>query len=424
MEGGGDTRAARPLRILMVAPTSFFADYGCHVRILEEVRALQARGRRVIVCTYHNGSDVDDLTTFRSIDVPWLRRSEVGSSRHKIYLDAALTIETLRRALAFRPDIIHGHLHEGALIGAFVGALLRTPVIFDYQGSLTEEMLDHTFIRPGGLRERFVRRLERMIERLPAAITPSGDAAVTYLLERGVPEERITLIPDGIDTCRMRPPEDETTRRRVREHLGIPQDARVVVYLGLLAEYQGTSLLLDAANWLIQRNSNLYFVIAGYPGADAYKRDAIERGIVDRVLFPGRVPYSSAPELLSVGDVAVAPKLSRTESNGKILNYMALGLPVIAFDTPANRAILGNLGQLVEPGDTQAFAEAIEQALCHPTRQSAELRARVVSEFSWEKRVLELEAVYARVLGHELRPASQQVPAPRAISGASVDDQR
>src|SRR4051812_7270617 len=76
-----------PLRILMVAPTSFFADYGCHVRILEEVRALQARGHRVRVCTYHNGADVAGVNIRRSVDVPWLRRAEVGSSRHKAYLD-------------------------------------------------------------------------------------------------------------------------------------------------------------------------------------------------------------------------------------------------------------------------------------------------------------------------------------------------
>jgi hypothetical protein len=161
----------------MIAPTSFFADYGCHVRVLEEVRALQARGHRVRICTYHNGDDLPGLDIHRSVDVPWLQRAEVGSSRHKAYLDVALFAETLRQALAFRPDLIHGHLHEGALIGSVVGRLLRKPVVFDYQGSLTEEMLDHGFIRQRGKRERFFRRLERVIDRLPELAGPAEPPA-------------------------------------------------------------------------------------------------------------------------------------------------------------------------------------------------------------------------------------------------------
>lgn len=418
MEGGGGARSDEPLRILMVAPTSFFADYGCHVRILEEARALQARGRRVLVCTYHNGDDVPGIDIRRSIDVPWLRRAEVGSSRHKIYLDIALALETIRQALRYRPHIIHGHLHEGALIGWLVGRIIRCPVVFDYQGSLTEEMLDHRFIRPGGLRERVVRRLERFIDKRPDAIVTSGTTAADYLRARGGVPARIATVPDGIDPGRICPEKHHAARRDMRERLGIPNDARVVVYLGLLADYQGTSLLVDAANLLLQRDATIYFVIAGYPGADVYKRQAKHLGIDHRVLFPGRVPYERAPELLAVGDVAVAPKLSLTESNGKILNYMAMGLPVVAFDTPANRAILGALGRYAPPGDLRSFARAIEEAFDAPPAERAALRARVASQFSWADRIAELEDVYRHVLGRELpeRTGIQRTPAP--VSGA------
>jgi glycosyltransferase involved in cell wall biosynthesis len=383
----------------MVAPTSFFADYGCHVRILEEVRALQAQGHIVRVVTYHNGDNLPGIDIKRTVGLPWRTRLMVGSSRHKIYLDVMLFFAVFRQALSFKPAVIHAHLHEGALIGSVVGKLLRKPVVFDYQGSLTEEMLDHRFIRPGGLRERVVRRLERLIDRLPSVIVPSGTAAHDHLLSRGVPEQRIRLLTDAVDISRFDPERYKDARLSVRAKLGIPSHARVVVYLGLLAEYQGTSLLIDAARLLLQKHPDLYFIIAGYPGVDHYVQYAASGSHADRMLFPGRVAYRDAPALLAAGDVAVAPKQSSTEGNGKLFNYMAMGLPIVAIDTSPNRLILADLGHLIHPGDPHEFALAIERAFQDTSEQRSNLRTRVSDQFSWRERVLDLENIYADVLG-------------------------
>jgi glycosyltransferase involved in cell wall biosynthesis len=382
----------------MVAPTSFFADYGCHVRVLEEVRALTARGHRVRICTYHNGDDLPGLDIRRSVDIPWLRRAEVGSSRHKAYLDVALSAESLRQALAFRPHLIHGHLHEGALIGGVIGRLTRTPVVFDYQGSLTEEMLDHGFIRQRGRRERFFRWLERRIDRLPDVVVPSSVAGESYLRRSGLRPLRIIPLGDAVDTARFDPDAYREQRDIVRSSLGIPPDAHVVIYLGLLAEYQGTSLLIDAARHLLERRPDIWFVIAGYPGADRYAQRAREMPHAQRVLFPGRIAYRDAPGFLAIGDVAVAPKLSMTEGNGKLFNYMAMRLPVVATDTPINRAILGELGHLVPLDRPDLLADAIERAFEDSDQERSALRQRVVDCYSWEQRVTELERVYRQVL--------------------------
>src|SRR5918911_447579 len=123
----------------MIAPTSFFADYGCHIRIWHEAKALQARGHRRVIATSHNGDDMPGFDIRRSWDVPWLKRAMVGSSRHKLYLDAALSYRALTTALSLRPTIIHAHLHEGALIGAVLKRIARVPLVFDFQGSMTSE---------------------------------------------------------------------------------------------------------------------------------------------------------------------------------------------------------------------------------------------------------------------------------------------
>jgi len=170
-------------KILMIAPTSFFADYGCHVRIWEEMRALQRLGHQLVLTTYHNGDDLPGLEIRRSWDLPWLKRTMVGSSRHKIYLDLALSWRTLRVALAWQPTIIHAHLHEGALIGAVLKRLLRIPLIFDYQGSMTSEMLDHSFLKPHSPFYLPLVTLEQKVnQQADALITSTHNAA--YLLRQ------------------------------------------------------------------------------------------------------------------------------------------------------------------------------------------------------------------------------------------------
>ena len=134
--------------VLAIAPTSFFADYGCHVRILEEARALGRRGHRVTVCTYHSGRDPQGVRVRRIPRVPWHAEVRVGSHYHKLYFDALLAARSLLASLG-RVDVVHAHLHDGALIGYFVSRLRRVPLVFDYQGSLAREMVDHQFLRRG-----------------------------------------------------------------------------------------------------------------------------------------------------------------------------------------------------------------------------------------------------------------------------------
>ncbi|MDQ5853685.1 MAG: glycosyltransferase, partial [Chloroflexota bacterium] len=190
-----------PYTVLTIAPTSFFADYGCHVRIWEEVKTLRNLHHRVVMTTYHNGDDMPGLEIRRSWDVPWIKRAMVGSTRHKLYLDAALLWRTLRVALEIKPDIVHAHLHEGALIGAFISKLLRIPLIFDYQGSLTSEMQDHGFLKRDSAFFGPLRVLENAINHIPdAVITSSYNAAAALHRQWGFPRDRLYTVPDSVNT--------------------------------------------------------------------------------------------------------------------------------------------------------------------------------------------------------------------------------
>jgi glycosyltransferase involved in cell wall biosynthesis len=407
-----------PYQVLMVAPTSFFADYGCHVRILAEVTNLQHLGHRVIICTYHNGDDVQGLDIRRGWGPPWIQRPVVGSSRHKIYLDAMLLWRTLLVAIRERPDVIHAHLHEGAFIGTIVGRLLGLPVLFDFQGSMTAEMVDHRFLTRGSFWYRPLRWLEEHIIRWPQAVATSSYNAARVLREEfNFPEGHLLTVPDGVNTANFQPLDDvpgwPQRRARLRAELGIPADARVVVYLGLLAPYQGTDVLLQAARLVLQDVPDVYFLVMGFPGVESYAALAGSLGILDHTLFPGRISYFEAPRGLALGDVAVAPKMSATEGSGKILDYMAMALPVVAFDTPVSREMLGALGLYAEYGSAASLAQCLVRALRDVEGGRAlgyRLRERAEAVFSWAQGIERLVELYARLGARESLPPAGGAP--------------
>ena len=387
---------------MILAPTSFFADYGCHVRILNEALALQRLGHRPTVCTYHNGEGIDGLSIVRTPSIPWRHHYEVGSSLHKLAFDALLSIRSLAWTLRRKPDIIHAHLHEGALIGFFLSRLWSVPLVFDFQGSLTSEMMDHGFLAPNSVLYRPWRHLEKLIDHLPDSIIVSSQHASRVLRhDFDCAEKKIHVLPDTVDTDRFRPRAAQDQVNDLKRSLGIPTQSEVVIYLGLLAEYQGTTLLLKAAEELVSRYADLHFLVMGHPNVEHYRGLAARMGISERTTFTGRINYREAGHYLQIGDVAVGPKVSATEGSGKLANYMAMGLPTVAFDTAVSREYLGEHGEYAIAGDHVSLAEAIASLLDNPERAATlgmRLRERATKLYSWSVQEQELSRIYSAVM--------------------------
>jgi len=387
----------------MIAPTSFFLDYGCHIRILEEARALQAQGVQVRIVTYYLGRDVPGLDIVRCAPTPWRSDYEVGSSRHKIAFDVLLAWTALWTALRWRPHIIHGHLHEGALIGYMLAKLLRVPLVFDFQGSLTGEMLDHGFLKKDSVAHYWWRRLEERIVELPDAIITSTIHSAELLAGVFKRTENVFPLPDSVNLDFLFPtcltPED---RQEQRAALGIPPERQVVVYLGLLTDYQGIPQMLEAAASLRAQGEAVTFLVMGFPAIEHYRRVAHNLGLTAQdVIFTGKMPYEAIPTHLALGDVAVAPKVSATEGSGKILNYMAMAMPVVVYDTPVSREYLNHLGLYAAPvGDAAALAQTLRAILHDPDgaeHLGARLRERAQRHFSWSRTGRQLLRVYERL---------------------------
>jgi glycosyltransferase involved in cell wall biosynthesis len=381
----------------MLAPTPYFADRGCHVRIYEEARALRTQGHDVRIVTYHLGRDLSDIPTIRFPDVPWYSKLEAGPSVHKLYLDALLFVKAALVIPDFRPDLIHAHLHEGAFIGYFLKKLARVPLLLDYQGSLTGECIDHGFFRSSSTMATIFRTVEKIIHGFADhIITSAGSGAMELVNTWKVSPAKVTPLIDAVDTSIFTP----RPQQAGRDALGIAPDAFVVAYLGLMNRYQGTDLLLECIELLKQEGRNIHFLVMGFPDAH-YRTEAHRRRLDGITSFTGIVDYKEAPLFLSAADMAITPKLSPTEANGKIFNYMACGLPVVSFDTPINREILGNTGVYATYGDAQDLATKIKSLADDSVlrnRLAQNVREKALADHSWTARGKELENIYHSIL--------------------------
>ncbi|MDD2542481.1 MAG: glycosyltransferase family 4 protein, partial [Desulfuromonadaceae bacterium] len=377
--------------------TPYFADRGCHVRIYEEARALTELGHEVFIVTYHLGRDMPGVRVVRIPHVPWYSKLEAGPSWHKPYLDILLLWKSFTEARSFRPHLIHAHLHEGALIGSVLKSLLHIPLLFDYQGSLSGESLNHGFFSTTSFLAKVFKRLEHFIDRRADSIITSSEKGRQELLhDWGIMPEKVTNLIDGVDTEIFRPHSNCEARRE----LGIPDDVKLVVYLGLFNRYQGLDLFLDAIALIKGKAPYVRFLLMGFPDKE-YHQKAVDMGIDDIITFTGRVSYDRAAFFLSAGDLAVSPKLSQTEANGKLFNYMACGLPTIVFENNINREILGDDGIYVEHGDTSSLADAIVSTIHNSDLMislSRQLRERAIRLHSWNARSKQLVAVYRTLL--------------------------
>jgi hypothetical protein len=167
-------------RILMVAPTPFFADRGCHVRIYNEIRGLQNLGYEIILCTYGLGADMPGVKIVRTFNFPWYKKLTAGPSVTKIFLLPFLLFTVFKQIKKFKPDIVHAFLHEGALIAKYCSFWYKKPQYFsDLQGSLTGELLQHKFIKNGNLIYKFFAFTERKINNFFPIITQSQNLDAT-----------------------------------------------------------------------------------------------------------------------------------------------------------------------------------------------------------------------------------------------------
>lgn len=390
------------MKFLIVAPTPFFTSRGTHIRILEEAIALERRGNKVTIATYHIGGDIP--SQFRSkIEIRrirrwlfWYKKLEAGADWQKLILDIMLFRKVFFLAMKEKPDVIYAHLHEGALIGWMVKKLLfrkNIKLITDMHGSLTGEMRSHGYLRFGIL-QSFFGWAERHINAIgDIAVASSWEYAER--MENDRTEGKPEVLMDGVNE---RLYEGLSSSRELRDYFGLPQNKMLFVYTGAFLLNKGIETLLFAIRDIARRGiSEAHFVLAGSPPGHI-ELFIKENGLEHIITYVCPLDYFDMPKLLAACDIGIDPKDSATaQASGKILQYMAAGLPVLCFDRVNNRRYLEEGGYYVQDATADGLAQGIWEILEYPDamREKGRMNFERASEFSWDNGARKIEELIA-----------------------------
>lgn len=236
----------------------------------------------------------------------------------------------------------------------------------------------------------FARHRERVLREADAFIAVTQRAKAALLIE-GAPEERIHVVPVGIDLDRFRPAPPDPA---VRERHGIPADAPLLLFVARLTWEKGlldilhAMKLLDAQKRTPATAPHLLVVGAGEQRAEADAR-ARAMGIADRIHFAGHVPYAQVAALYHAADVLVLgsiPMPRWQEQYGMVLvEAMASGLPVVVAASGSIPEVVDDAAILVQPNDAMSFADAIAAMLEPEVRRTHAQRGLALARERYDR---------------------------------------
>lgn len=282
-----------------------------------------------------------------------------------------------------------------------------TRFVFDHH-DLCPELYRSRFPHGATLPLRGLEALERATFRTADRVVSTNESYAAVARERGRKRpEHVTVVRTGPDPQRLRPVAPRPELRRGRPHLA--------AYVGVMGPQDGVDVVLAAADHIVHTlgRTDIAFELMG--SGDRYaalvaERDA--RGLQDVVHLPGRVSDAHLTEVLSTADVGLSPDplnpLNDVSTMNKTMEYLAFGLPVVAYDLVETRVSAGDAAVYADPraaDPVTAYAEAILALIDDPEERALmgkRGRQRVETELAWEHQAPAYLRVFDELLSEAL----------------------
>ena len=232
--------------------------------------------------------------------------------------------------------------------------------VYSLQDVFPDSLATTGLSKEGSMLWKIGRRLEDSTYTKADQIIVISNAMADNMRKKGVPEEKIRVVSNWIDTEAIQPVKKEDNR--LFEEFGIDKEKFTVVYAGNFGAAQGADVVLEAAKLL----PDVQFVIFG--GGAEFEGARNKAAQLPNVIINGLLPQERVPEVYSLGDVALITCKKGVGGSGmpsKTWSIMACNTPIIAsFDTDSELAQVietANAGLCVEPEDPDALAQTISQ---------------------------------------------------------------
>lgn len=397
------------MRILHVLDHSIPLHSGYSFRTLAILREQRARGWETFHVTSpkHGATrpeeEIEGWHFYRTPQDPSFLWRLPGVRELRQMNATARRIEAVARKC--RPHVLHAHSPALNAVPALrVGRRLGIPVVYEVRAFWEDAAVDHGTAREWGLRYRLTRGLETFALKRAAHVTTICEGLRAELASRGLPHDRITVIPNAVDVegFRFGEPPDEA----LRASLGL-ENAKVIAFIGSFYAYEGLDLLLEALPLVLREipEARVLFV-GGGPHEAELKSLTARLGLQHAVRFAGRVPHAEVKRYYSIVDVLAYPRRSMRLTDLvtplKPLEAMAQGLVVLASDVGGHRELIrdGVNGSLFKAGSAESLARALIVLFRSPQRWP-ELRqngrAFVERERTWRSSVARYAPVYAGI---------------------------
>ena len=283
-----------------------------------------------------------------------------------------------------------------------LGALYRVlgkPFVFD-QHDLSPEIYRSRY-GDGGPLLRALYALERLTYATADHVISTNESYRAIAMDRGaVAAERVTVVRNGPDLERMQPVKPNPDHKQGRQHL--------CCYLGVMGPQDGVDMVVrSAAELIAMGRDDCQFALLGY-GEELERLQQLARdlGVEDWITFTGRADDDMIRSYLSTADVALCPDPPTAFNNVstmiKTMEYMAFGLPMVAFDLLETRFSAGQAARYVGEVSPQAFAGAIDELLSDPEQRERLGQfglTRVRDDLAWHHQSPRYIGVFAELLG-------------------------
>lgn len=403
--------------IAVIAACPFPVNYGSPAAIRELSAKLSEIGYDIHVVTYPHGEDlsVGKAQLHRVAQNHRYRPPAAGPSGEKLYFDFLLLGELCKTVWREKVGVIHAHNYEGVLAGIFGKLVTRKPLIYQSVCLMSDELASYRFIKPAFIAKWLGAFLDWFV-----LLWPDHIIAVTHELyddhaRRGVPKQKLSMIPSGIDPLMF--DHVDPDRFRKKYNLG---SAPVVLYTGITNFFQRIDYLIRAFSIVAKEMPSAILAIVNpikdEPDIEMYRALVQELGIGSNVLFVGPHTLAELPDYLAMATVTVAPRPDCPGHPIKLLNYMISGKPIVCFTGGAKFLTHMQDALLVADHDWRAMGEAILIFLRDPDLAKElgdNARQNAISNFDWRAISKKVAAVYDKLINKSGQKGSET---PTAVS--------